>query len=140
MSVQAVLLPVFALVLLTFALLFMLAAARRRALARGLVREADVAFNASAWPDDARRINDAYGNALAMPALFYVLVALALITRKADLVFVAMEWAYVAARAVQAAAHVRGLPMRIRGGAFGASVAILLLMWGIFAVRILFAA
>jgi len=140
MSVQAILLPVFVLVILTFVLLFMLAGSRRRALNHGEVRERDVTLNPDNWPDDARRLNNAYGNALAMPALFYALVILALITRKADLLFVVLEWVYVVARIVQAAIHVRGGRMLARGAAFGVSVFVLIIMWGIFAVRILFAA
>lgn len=140
MSVQAILLPVFVLVALTFVLLFMMAGKRRRALAHGEVRERDVALNSDNWPEDSRRINDAYGNALAMPVLFYALVILALITKKADLLFVVLEWVYVAARIVQSAIHVQGGRMLMRGAAFGVSVFVLIIMWGIFAVRILFAA
>lgn len=140
MSVQAILLPVFVLVTLTFVLLFMLSGARRRALSHGKVRERDVTLNGDNWPDDARRLNNAYDNTLAMPVLFYALVILALITRKADLLFVVLEWVYVAARAVQAGIHVRGGRMLLRGGFFAVSVFVLIVMWGIFAVRILIAA
>lgn len=140
MSVQAILLPVFVLVALTFVLLLTLAGARRRALGHGEVRERDVSLNPDHWPEDARRLNNAYGNALAMPLLFYTLVILALITRKADLLFVVLEWVYVAARIVQAAIHVRGGRMLLRGGAFAVSVCVLIVMWVIFAVRILVAA
>lgn len=139
MSVQAILLPVFVLVALTFGLLFLLADARRRALSHGKVRERDVALSTSNWPEDARRRNDAYGNSLAMPVLFYTLVILALITRKADLLFVVLEWVYVAARFVQAGIHVRGGRMLLRGGFFALSFFVLIAMWVIFAVRILVA-
>ena len=69
-----------------------------------------------------------------------MLVALALFTRKADFLFVVMSWMFVATRLVP-----RLRPHRLergadqRGGAFAVGAIILLVMWIIFAARILFA-
>lgn len=140
MSVQAVLSPVFVMALLTFALIIMLMMARGQAIKAGDVRPNERAPDQLSWPGAADRINNAYGNALAMPTLFYAVVIIALITRKADLMFVVLEWIYVGARIVQAAIYVRGGPIMARGGAFAVSVIVLMIMWGMTAVRILFAA
>lgn len=136
MSVQAVLLPVFVLVALTFALLVLLGRARGRALRGGKVRAEELALDGRAWGEQSIKVNAAYENVLAMPVLFYALVAFALITRKADLLFVIMEWIYVAARFVQAGIHTTHNNIRRRGAAFGVSVLVLLVMWVIFAMRI----
>ncbi|GGC85570.1 MAPEG family protein [Chelatococcus reniformis] len=137
MTVQAVLLPVFVLVALTFALLIGLMLVRGRAMKGGDVRVGEVALDADRWPEDSRKFNNAYDNVLTLPVLFYALVILALVTRKADFLFVAMEWIYVAARAVQMGVHVTTNTVPLRGAAFAVSTVVLGIMWIIFAVRIL---
>ncbi|HST94442.1 MAG TPA: MAPEG family protein, partial [Microvirga sp.] len=67
---------------------------------------------------------------------FYALVALALITRKADMLFVVMSWMFVVSRLVHAAIHVTSNKLSLRFMAFLVGVLILAAMWIIFAVRI----
>jgi hypothetical protein len=71
--------------------------------------------------------------------MFYVLVILALFTRKADMLFVVLSWMFVTTRLVHAGIHVTSNDMRTRFAAFAAGALILLIMWIIFALRILFA-
>ena len=73
-----------------------------------------------------------------MPALFYALTALALVTRKADLAFVVMAWIFVASRLVHAYIHTTSNRVPQRFMAFLVGVVILVLMWILFAVRIFF--
>lgn len=137
MSVQAVLLPLFVQVGLTFVLLFWMGHLRVGALRRGEVKLKDIALGQPAWPGRATQIGNAFHNQLQLPVLFYVLVALALFTKQADLLFVALSWVFVALRIVHAAIHVTTNNVPRRFYAFLAGAIVLVIMWAIFAVRIL---
>ena len=137
MSVQAILFPVFILIALTLTLLGLTGRTRVGAIKRGQLRIKDIALGQNNWPDAPAKFGRAYQNQLELPVLFYLLVILAMMTRKADLPFVVMEWLFVVARLLHAAVHVTTNNVPRRFGFFVASYAILALMWGIFAVRIL---
>ena len=137
MSVQAILLPVFVLICLTFILLGLTGRSRVSALKRGELRIKDIALGQNSWPDGPAKFGRAYENQLELPVLFYALVILAMMTRKADLPFVIMEWLFVVARVLHAAVHVTTNNVRRRFAFFLAGFVILALMWAIFAVRIL---
>ena len=97
MSVQMVLLPVFVLVGLTFSLLLgMVGDARLRAAARQ-TRLRDMRGQPN-WPDRATQIGNCYNNQFELPLLFYILIALALPLRHADLVIVLLSWVFVVTR------------------------------------------
>ena len=135
MSPAAVLLPVFVLVALTFGLLFWMGRERQAAIARGDVWMENIALGEAAWPARATQLHRAFQNQFEMPVLFYVLVALALVTKKADLLFVAMSWAFVLSRLAHAWIHVTDNHVIRRFKAYGAGVFVLMGMWAIFAVR-----
>jgi hypothetical protein len=139
MSFPAILLPLFVQVFLTFVLLIWMATARGRALRGGEVRPADIALRQRAWPARAEQVGNAFANQLELPLLFYVLAILALVTRKADFLFVVMSWMFVATRLFHAFVHTGSNVVRIRGGAFAVGAIILIVMWIIYAARILFA-
>ena len=136
MSQAAVLLPVFVQVALTFALLFWMGKERQGAIARAETRIDDIALGQSAWPERATQIARAFHNQLEMPVLFYVLVALAMVTQKADLLFVLMSWAFVLARLAHAWVHVTSNHVMLRFKAYGAGLFALIAMWAIFALRV----
>lgn len=111
MMIQMLLLPTFVLVGLTFLVLFW----------RG--------------NDGPKAAASSDGLGYHLHTLFYVLVALAIQTRHADLVVVLLAWVFVALQIFQAgflapSANGRGL--------FIASALVLLAMWVYFAIRILF--
>jgi hypothetical protein len=137
MSMPAVLLPVFVLIGLTFALSYWTVYLRITAITRGEVRQRDIALRQPNWPARATQIGNAFHNQLEMPMLFYALVALALITRKADLLFVVMSWMFVTLRLVHAYIFVTSNRVSRRFWAFVGAAVVLMLMWVIFAVRIL---
>ena len=137
MTVQAVLLPVFVLVLLSFLLLFGMGFARRNALVAGEVRMKDIALNQPAWPARAMQYGNAFSNQFEAPVLFYVLVALALPLRHADLIFVLLSWVFVVTRYAHAGIFVSSNNVRQRSLAYFAGVLVLLIMWIYFATRIL---
>lgn len=137
MSVQAVLLPVFALVALLYFLIARMALTRVGAIKAGQVKMKDIALGQNAWPASVAQTSNAYANNLQLPLLFYALVAFAMLTKKDDLVFVVMSWLFVASRYAHAYVHITSNNVPMRFNMFGAGVVILGLMWGIFAVRIL---
>ena len=70
---------------LTFFLLLWMAGARRGALVRGETKLKDIALREPNWPTQATQIANCYSNQFEIPVLFYVLIAIALPLRHADL-------------------------------------------------------
>jgi hypothetical protein len=138
MSIQAILLPLFVQVALTLFLLFWTGRARVAAVRRGDVHPRDIALRQPNWPTHETQIANAYHNQLELPVLFYVLTILAIITRHADLLFVVLAWLFVVLRLVHAHIHLTSNRLGRRFAVFAASALVLLIMWLIFAVRILF--
>jgi hypothetical protein len=138
MTLDAILLPLFVQVGLTFFLLFWMGSVRVAALRRREVILRDIALRQPAWPERPTQIANAYHNQLELPLLFYVLVVLALFTRKADTLFVVLAWMFVTSRLVHAAIHVTSNDVRRRFYAFLVGAIILLVMWIVFALRIVF--
>ena len=137
MSIPAILAPVFAQVGLTFVLLLWMGRARVAALKAGEVRIRDIALAQRVWPERVTQVGNAFVNQFETPVLFYALVALALITRKADLLFVVLSWLWVIARLAHAYVHTTTNVVPRRFQVFVVGTLILMLMWLIFAVRIL---
>ena len=138
MSVAAVLLPVFVQVALTFILLMRLGSGRLRTLSAGKTKVRDIALGESNWPADVTQVGNCFNNQFQLPMLFYVLVVLAPFLHKADLLFVIMSWIFVISRIVHAGVHITSNNVSQRFAAYTVGMAVLLLMWAIFAVRILF--
>lgn len=139
MSLQAVLLPLFVQVGLTLFLMFWMAIVRTRAIRRREVNMRDIALGQPAWSERDTQIGNSFRNQFELPVLFYVLVVLAIIARKADLLFVVMSWIFVVTRIVHAAIHTGSNYVPNRGYAYLAGAVVLLAMWIIFAVRVLLA-
>lgn len=137
MSIQAVLLPVFVLVGLTFGLLLWMAGARRGALVDGKTKIGDIALGQPNWPARATQIGNCFSNQFEMPLLFYVLIAIALPLRHADLVIVMLSWVFVVTRFVHAGIFVTSNDLRQRSLAWFAGVLVLFAMWLYFALKIL---
>jgi hypothetical protein len=117
MMILGILLPVFVLVALSFAAQFM----TRRSRFGGI----------SASPAAAGEP----GPALQVDVLFYVVVALALPLRRADLVMVLLAWVFVLVRLV-ASGLVPAAGERHQTSASTAAALVLLAMWVYFALRI----
>ena len=137
MSVQMVLLPVFVLVGLTFALLLGMATMRTRALAGGETKMKDVALGEPNWPTRAAQIGNCFSNQFEIPLLFYILIAIALPLRRADLVIVLLSWVFVVTSFVHAGIFVTSNDLRQRGPAWFAGVLVLFAMWLYFALKLL---
>jgi hypothetical protein len=137
MSLQAILLPLFVEVILTFTLLFTLAPMRTRDFKTGVVRADDIALREPNWPKRTTQIANAFSNQFELPVLFYVLTILAVVTRQAGVLFVVMAWVFVVLRVVQALVHVTSNIVRLRGSLFAAGAVVLAAMWAIFIVEVL---
>jgi len=137
MSVQMVLLPVFVLIGLTFALLIWMATARRNALVSRETKIKDIALGQQNWPVRATQIGNCFKNQFELPVLFYVLIAIALPLRHADNVIVILSWVFVVTRLVHAGIFVTSNDLNRRSLAWFAGVFVLLAMWIYFALRIL---
>jgi len=137
MSVPTVLLPVFVLIGLTFALLLWMAGARRNALISRETRVKDIALGQPNWPVRATQIGNCFKNQFELPELFYILIALALPLRHADYVIVLLSWVFVVTRLVHAGIFVSSNDLNRRSLAWFAGVVVLLIMWVYFALKIL---
>jgi hypothetical protein len=137
MTVQSVLLPVFVLVGLTFFLLLWMAGARRGALVGGQTKVRDIALGQPNWPQRATQIGNCYMNQFELPLLFYILIAIALPLRHADLVIVMLSWVFVVCRFAHAGIFVTSNDLNQRSLAWFAGVLVLFAMWLYFALKIL---
>ena len=137
MSVQMVLLPVFVLVGLTFALLLGMASARTRALTSRETSPKDIALGQPNWPTRATQIGNCFKNQFELPLLFYALIALALPLRHADLVIVLLSWVFVITRFAHAGIFVTSNNVQQRSLVWFAGVLVLLVMWLYFALKTL---
>lgn len=137
MTVGMVLLPVFVQVGLTFALLFAMATARTRAIQAGETKLKDIALRQPNWPEHPTRIANCFSNQFELPVLFYVLIALALPLRHADLAIVLLSWLFVLTRFVHVGIFVTSNDMRQRSLAWFAGAIVLLIMWIWFAIGVL---
>jgi hypothetical protein len=132
-----VLLPVFVLVGLTFALLLGMASARTRALSSREISFKDIALGQQNWPLRATQIGNCFKNQFELPVLFYVLIALALPLRRADLFIVLMSWVFVVTRFAHAGIFVTSNNVGRRSMAWFAGVLVLFAMWIYFALKLL---
>lgn len=131
-----ILCPLFVQVALTFGLILATGFTRFRAISSGAVKARDIALREPNWTKLPTKFANAFHNQLETPILFYLLVTLLLVTDKVTETLVYLAWAYVAARLVHAAIHVSYNHVFHRFLAFGASIAILITMWIIFAVSV----
>src|SRR4051812_20995855 len=137
MMFQTTLGAVFVQVALTFGLMLWMLTARTGSIKRGDVKIRDIALGQSGWTEDATKVGNCVRNQFELPVLFYVLVALALILRKADLIFAVLAWLFVLARLVHAYIHTTSNHVPTRAQAFFVGAIILMIMWGYFAVEVL---
>lgn len=119
MSAQTVLLPAFVLAGLTFVLLLM-AGTSQGAVVGGETKTKNIALGQ-----------------FELPLLFYILIALALPLRHADLVIVILSWVFVVTCFANAGIFATSNDERQRSLAWFAGVLVLIAMWIYFALRIL---
>ena len=89
------------------------------------------------WPTRVAQISNCFSNQFEVPLLFYILIALALPIRHADLVIVLLSWVFVVTRFAYAGIFVTSNNVQQSSMAWFASVLVLFAMWLYFALRIL---
>lgn len=136
MTMETLLLPVFAHALLVFMLLLLTGSRRRAALIRGEVKLKDIALDNSAWPEPLRKLANSYDNQFQLPVLFYAVMAFYLIADKADARALTLAWAFVATRIVHSWIHATTNYVPHRFLAFAGGVAMLIGLWGWLFVRL----
>ncbi len=137
MTLQAILLPLFVEVILTFVLLFWMAPLRTRDFSSGAVRPQDVALREPNWPKRTTQVANSFSNQFELPILFYVLTILAYVTHQAGVLFVVLAWLFVIFRLLHAYVHVTSNIVRLRGSLFAVSAVVLAIMWVIYIIEVL---
>ncbi len=137
MTLNSLLLPLLVQVALTFGLHLWMVRLRVGAVQRGEVRRADVALRQPGWPPRATQIANSYHSQLELPLLFYVLIALLLITNTANYLLLVLAWIFVLSRLVHAFVHTTSNAQPQRFYTYALGVIVLLAMWIVFAVRVL---
>ena len=137
MSLQAVLLPLFVEVILTFVLMLRMGGLRRADYGSGAVKADDIALREPRWPQRTTQAANAFSNQFELPVLFYVLTILAWDTRHAGIVFVVLAWVFVICRVLQAYIHVTSNVVRYRGLFFSIGAVVLMIMWALYIIEVL---
>jgi hypothetical protein len=137
MSLQAVLLPLFAEVILTFALMLRMGALRNADYRSGRVKPQDIALREPKWPPLTAQTAFSFSNQFELPVLFYVLTILEWMTRHAGILFVTLAWVFVVFRVLQAYVHVTSNIVRLRGTFYIVGALVLMIMWAIYIVQVM---
>ena len=120
----------FALVLLTLAILVTLFRARVAAVRAGQLSLVYFRlYQGEEEPESTKKPARHLANLFETPVLFYVASLAAMITHTDTLPMKLLAWAYVAARVAHAVVHLRGNRLSKRMRAYFASLLILLAMW-----------
>ncbi|QJE72559.1 hypothetical protein HHL28_05115 [Aerophototrophica crusticola] len=131
MSVSGLLYPMAALVFFTFAVACRVLYLRVGAVKSGQIKLSHFkAMTGAEPPGPVAAAARALNNLFEAPPVFYAGCVAVLALGKADGLFVALAWAYVAARVVQAFIHLSYNDVRHRLFAYLTGWAVLLLLWG----------
>ena len=128
MSIQSVLLPVLIQVALVFVLLGFMAKTRTDAMSAG-VRKTDIALSDAAFPTRARQVSNCYSNQFEMPVLYFLAVIFGIVLHQTGLLFVLLEWIFVAFRIGHAFVHTTSNDVGLRGPLFLGSAVATALLW-----------
>jgi len=138
MKQELILLPVFAMVALTFGIGIWLGKLRFTAVKRGDLNPRYYELNRGGKvPDYLAKVSHNYDNLLALPILFYVISIMLFITAKVEVAQVALSWVFVMSRYVHSYIHTTYNNVRHRMRAFMLGVITLISMWFLYFVRIM---
>lgn len=137
MTDAAILMPVFVQVALTFILLVWMGSRRIRALGERSLRVGHIALGERNWPTPVLQIQNSFHNQFELPLLFYVLIALALVTHHVAAPLVVLSWLFVIARLVHAFIHTTSNDVPTRFWAYVAGMTVLIAMWLWFAASVI---
>ena len=133
----SILVPMLAVVLLTFIAFIRMAAARGAAVRAGHDPNYYKAHLGAPEPEATVVAVRHYGNMFEMPTLFYAACLTAFVLPVVSTWTLAFAWAYVAARSLQSAIHMTSNNTSQRGGAFVVGALFMLALWVNLAMAIL---
>lgn len=134
----AILLPPIALALLTGFVAMRMLSTRIHEMRTHRIHPNQVALaSQAAQKFQDTRAADNFRNLFEMPLLFYVLCGFLAITRLTTPLLLACAWGYVVLRACHSWIHLTNNKVIRRFQVFVASMIVLYVMWGIFAVKLL---
>jgi hypothetical protein len=136
MTVTDFLFPVFVQVGLTFVMLLIMARERVGSLRRGEIQTEDITLREPNWTTRGIQYGNAFHNQLELPMLFYALIAFIMITKAGDVLLLVLAWVFVLSRIAHAYIHTTDNVVDRRFMAYSVGVPVLLLMWVIFAGKI----
>ena len=131
MTIDPILLPVLAMLLLTTVVSLLMAACRMKALIPHSDKMEELANRHTAAPyivGLARRVSDNYNNLLEQPVVFYALCLTIAVGGLTDKAFLWLAWSYFALRLVHSAIHCSYNNMPHRGVAFALASTLLVIM------------
>lgn len=133
-----ILFPTFGMVAITAVTLFRLAYLRFKAAA---AREVDVSYyrvyQGKGEPERVAAVSRHLMNLFETPVLFYIVAILIFVTGTTSAALVTLAWLYVTLRAVHCWIHLGANVVIWRFRVFVLSLAVLLVMWGVLAIRLL---
>ncbi len=130
MNAHSLVYPMFAMVLLTAAVLVIMFRSRMRAVQEKALASAYFrVFQGGTEPEYAVKPARHFINLLEAPTLFYAACLAALATRTTGPAILALAWVYFAVRVAHAWIHIGRNRLRHRIPVYGASWAVLLALW-----------
>ena len=133
---EAMIWPMIAHVALIFCLYLLLSRRRVGAVKEGRASVSQFRENREE-PSESLVVKNCIANQFELPVLFYILIALALLLRKADLVIVLLSWVFVVTRFAHAGIFVTSNDVRSRSLVWFAGALVLFAMWLYFALKML---
>ena len=134
---HSILVPMLAVVLLTFIAFIRMAAARGAAVKAGHDPNYYKAHLGAPEPEATVVAVRHYGNLFEVPTLFYAACLTAFVLPAVSIRTLVFAWAYVAARVLQSVIHMTSNNTSQRGGAFVVGVLFMLALWVNLAMAIL---
>lgn len=129
---QAIFLPGFAMVALTFVVMFVMYGRRVAQMRRERIHPQAVATSAqSAAKLTDSAAADNFRNLFELPVLFYFALAVAALTGQATPLVLGLSWAFVAARVLHSAIHCTTNKVMHRFRAFLLGVFVLMALWAV---------
>lgn len=138
MPQKLILYPIFAMIVLTFAIAVRMLMFRFKAVREGAVSPAYFLLNRGGkLPDYLAKATQNFHNLLEMPPLFYTACLLAYATQHADMPNLLLAWFFVAMRCGHSYVHNTYNNLRHRRQVFLASAALLFALWARLFVQLL---
>lgn len=131
MPQEAILYPLFAMVLITLFVSVRLIMLRYRAVMQDGLKVRYFKHNEGDKPPEyLQRTTDHYDNLFQQPMLFYVVSILIYITSQTDLLLITLGWSYIATRLLHGYIHIKYNKLIWRRNAFFLSTIVLFTLWG----------